>query len=156
MQHPEDSPGVRVPPPLLYIAVLGLGILVSVWLPIFRLPPHLAWVLGGLLLAAGVVLGPLWGLRTLRMAGTTVRPDKPSVKLVTGGPYRFSRNPLYLALTLMYAGLAILANAFWALLLLVPLTFFMSRFVIRREEDYLSRTFGEEYQRYTARVRRWL
>ena len=155
-QYPDDSPGFCVSPPLLYIAVLGLGILVSVWYPVHLLPSRLAWALGGTLLAGGVALGPVWGLRTLLRAGTTVRPDKPAARLVTGGPFRFSRNPLYLALTFMYAGIATMANSVWALPLLIPLTLFMSRFVIRREEDYLLRAFGEEYRRYKTRVRRWL
>ena len=78
------------------------------------------------------------------MAGTTIRPDKATAKLVTDGPFRFSRNPLYLALTLMYAGFALIANSVWALFLLLPVILIMSRFVIRREEEYLARTFGEE------------
>jgi protein-S-isoprenylcysteine O-methyltransferase Ste14 len=156
LQHPDDTPGVRVPPPLLYIGVLGLGILVSAWHPVPLLPSRLAGVVGGTLLAGGVALGPVWGVRTLLKSGTTVRPDKPAARLVTGGPFRFSRNPLYLSLTLMYAGIATIANAVWALLLLIPLTLFMSRFVIRREEEYLLRAFGEEYRRYKTHVRRWL
>jgi protein-S-isoprenylcysteine O-methyltransferase Ste14 len=66
--------------------------------------------------------------------------------LVTDGPFRFSRNPLYLALTLMYAGIALMADSIWALLLLFSVTFIMTRFVIQREEDYLARTFGEDYE----------
>jgi hypothetical protein len=96
------------------------------------------------------------GIRTLRDAGTTIRPDKPAAKLVTDGPFRFSRNPLYLALTLMYAGIALMADSIWALLLLFPVTFIMTRFVIQREEDYLARTFGEDYERYKKSVRRWI
>ncbi|MBO0734896.1 MAG: isoprenylcysteine carboxylmethyltransferase family protein, partial [Methylocapsa sp.] len=145
-----------VPPPLLYAAVICLGVLVSVRYPVDFLPQGPARALGGLLLAAGIALGPVWGVRTLLMAGTTVRPDKPATRLVTAGPFRFSRNPLYLALTLLYAGIAAMTNSFWALLLLVPLTVFMSLFVIRREEEHLARIFGEEYRRYKARVRRWL
>jgi protein-S-isoprenylcysteine O-methyltransferase Ste14 len=112
--------------------------------------------MGGAILAGGAALGPIWGVRTLRVAGTTIRPDKPTAKLVTDGPFRFSRNPLYLALTLMYAGLALMANSIWALLLLFPVTLVMSRFVIRREEEYLARTFGEEYEHYQKNVRRWI
>ncbi len=109
-----------------------------------------------MLIATGALLGPIWGVRVLRRAGTTVRPDKPSEKLVTSGPFRFSRNPLYLALTLIYAGVAIAANSGWALLLLIPVILIMGRFVIGREEAYLARTFGEEYERYKGAVRRWL
>lgn len=108
------------------------------------------------MLATGVVLGPIWGIRTMRSAGTTLRPDKPTATLVTDGPFRLSRNPLYLALTLMYAGIALIANSLWALIMLFPVTLIMSRFVIRREEEYLARTFGEEYEHYQMCVRRWI
>ncbi|MGA8655406.1 MAG: isoprenylcysteine carboxylmethyltransferase family protein [Chthoniobacterales bacterium] len=152
----NDSAGVKFPPPLLYIAFLILGILASLWHPFYLLPPALAWTLGGVMLASGVVLGPIWGVRTLRMAGTTIRPDKATAKLVTDGPFRFSRNPLYLALTLMYVGFALIANSVWALFLLLPVILIMSRFVIRREEEYLARTFGDEYAHYKMNVRRWI
>jgi protein-S-isoprenylcysteine O-methyltransferase Ste14 len=154
--RPAEGPGVKFPPPLLYLALLILGILLSVWYPVHFLPSALAWTLGGIILAGGMLLGPIWGIRTLRDAGTTIRPDKPAAKLVTDGPFRFSRNPLYLALTLMYAGIALMADSIWALLLLFPMTFIMTRFVIQREEDYLARTFGEDYERYKKSVRRWI
>jgi protein-S-isoprenylcysteine O-methyltransferase Ste14 len=153
---PDRGAGVRFPPPLLYAAFFSLGILASVLYPVRLLPSALAWILGGAVLAGGALLGPIWGVHTLRTAGTTIRPDKPTAKLVTDGPFRFSRNPLYLALSLMYAGLALMANSIWALLLLFPVTLVMSRFVIRREEEYLARRFGEEYAHYQTNVRRWI
>jgi protein-S-isoprenylcysteine O-methyltransferase Ste14 len=155
MTPPDAGAGVKIPPPLLYLATLALGILASAWYPLTALPRVLAWTLGGALIAAGIVIGPVWGMATLRRAGTTVRPDRASSRLVTTGPFRFSRNPLYLSLTLVYAGLALAANAVWALLLLIPLLFVIQRFVIRREEAYLARAFGAEYARYRAQVRRW-
>jgi protein-S-isoprenylcysteine O-methyltransferase Ste14 len=156
VDRPDDGAGVKFPPPLLYLAFLTLGILVSVWYPVLLLPSALAWTLGGTILAGGVVLGPIWGIRTLRNAGTTIRPDKPTAKLVTDGPFRFSRNPLYLALTFIYAGIALITDSMWALLLLFPVTLIMTRSVIRREEEYLARTFGAEYERYKMNVRRWI
>ncbi len=153
----DHGAGVRFPPPLLYLGFLVLGVLVSVWYPLHVLPSAaLAWTLGGVLAAAGALLGPVWGAFTLRRAGTTLRPDKPSQKLVTSGPFRFSRNPLYLSLTLIYVGGALIANSAWALLLLIPVLFIMQRLVIRREETYLMDTFGAEYERYKRNVRRWL
>ena len=152
----DHGADVRFPPPLIYLVFLALGILANVWYPLLLLPAPLAWALGGLLIAAGALLGPIWGVHVLRRAGTTIRPDKPSENLVTSGPFRFSRNPLYLALTLIYAGAAIVADSGWALLLLIPVILIMGRFVIGREEAYLARTFGEEYERYKGAVRRWL
>ena len=152
----DHGADVRFPPPLIYLVFLALGILANVWYPLLLLPAPLAWALGGLLIAAGALLGPIWGVHVLRRAGTTIRPDKPSENLVTSGPFRFSHNPLYLALTLIYAGAAIVADSGWALLLLIPVILIMRRFVIGREEAYLARTFGEEYERYKGAVRRWL
>jgi protein-S-isoprenylcysteine O-methyltransferase Ste14 len=156
LDNRDDGPGVRIPPPLLYIAVLALGILLDVAYPVYFLPSAVAWTTGALFLAAGIALGPFWGIRTMQRANTTVRPDRPATTLLTEGPFRYSRNPLYLALTLMYAGIAIIANSPWALLLLVPVVLFMSLFVIRREEAHLQRVFAGEYESYRARVRRWL
>lgn len=153
---PNDSAEVRFPPPLLYLAFLILGLLTSVWYPVHLLPSSLAWISGGALLIGGVLIGPVWGIRMLSVAGTTIRPDKPTAKLVTDGPFRFSRNPLYVALTLMYAGIALMANSIWALLLLPLVILIMWWFVIRREEAYLARAFGEEYEHYKLRVRRWI
>ncbi|MBV9701325.1 MAG: isoprenylcysteine carboxylmethyltransferase family protein [Methylobacteriaceae bacterium] len=152
----DDGPGVRIPPPLLYLAVLAIGILLDVAYPVHVLPTAIAWTIGALILAAGVALGPLWGIRTMLSANTTVRPDRPATTLVTDGPFRYSRNPLYLSLTLMYAGIGIIANSLWALILLPAVVLFMSLFVILREEAHLQRAFGEEYERYRANVRRWL
>ena len=154
--RPDDNAGVRFPPPIVYVVFLALGILANIWYPVSPLPPPLAWTLGGVILACGVALGPIWGIRTLRVAGTTIRPDKPTSKLVTDGPFRFSRNPLYLSLTVIYAGIAVMADSIWALLLLIPVNIIISRFVIRREEQYLAQTFGDEYERYRMKVRRWI
>jgi protein-S-isoprenylcysteine O-methyltransferase Ste14 len=156
LDNHDDGPGIPFPPPLLYNAVLVVGILLGTAYPLHLLPSAIAWPLGAVILLAGIALGPVWGIRTMRTANTTVRPDRAASHLVTEGPFRYSRNPLYLSLTLMYAGIAIIANSLWALLLLIPVVLFMSLFVIRREEAHLQRTFGEEYERYRARVRRWV
>jgi protein-S-isoprenylcysteine O-methyltransferase Ste14 len=156
-QRGDDSPAVRFPPPAIYLIFLMLGLALQAWFPIHLLPSNLAaWVVGGVILAAGLALGPIWGLRTMRKAVTTVRPDTAVAKLVTDGPFRFSRNPLYVALTLMAAGIAIIANSPWGLLSVVPALLVMRFFVIPREESYLARAFGDEYAQYKARVRRWL
>ena len=92
----------------------------------------------------------------MHRAGTNIRPDLPTTALVTEGPFRFTRNPLYLGLTLMYAGIALLIPGTWPLLLLVPVLLVMRWGVIAREERYLERKFGEPYRAYLGRVRRWL
>src|SRR5215203_7362057 len=97
-----------------------------------------------------------WFARTLHGADTTLRTDKPVSSLVQHGPFRYSRNPGYLSLTMIYAGIAILRNALWAILLLPLVVYVIKREVIEREERYLERTFGEEYVNYKAQVRRWV
>jgi protein-S-isoprenylcysteine O-methyltransferase Ste14 len=97
-----------------------------------------------------------WFARTMRGADTTLRIDKPVSSLVQDGPFRYSRNPGYLSLTMLYAGIAILRNALWAILLLPLVLYVIQREVIEREERYLERTFGEEYLAYKRRVRRWV
>jgi len=92
----------------------------------------------------------------MKRAGTNVRPDQPSLHLVTDGPFRYSRNPLYLATLGLYGGVTLLVDAVWPALLLVPLLAVLRWGVIAREERYLEAKFGDEYRAYKARVRRWL
>lgn len=107
-------------------------------------------------MAIAALIG-LSGAWALRRAGTTISVDRPTTAIVASGPYRYSRNPLYVALTLLYLGLGAAAlNTLWALVLLPPLLVVIQRGVIEREERYLERKFGEEYRRYKRRVRRWL
>ena len=92
----------------------------------------------------------------MRDAEAPVRTDKPVPRLTTDGPFRYTRNPGYLCLAMIYAGIAVLWNALWAILLLPLVLFVVQREVIGREERYLERTFGEEYLDYKTKVRRWV
>ncbi len=151
----KDNPNVIYPPPLIYGGALVVGLLANYLYP-FRFVPHGATkMLGWTLFGGGLVLGR-FGVRALRDAGTNVDPYKPVNTFVYTGPYRFTRNPLYLGLTLMYAGIAIRVNALWPALLLPLVLRVMQRGVIEREEHYLEQKFGEEYIRYKERVRRWI
>ena len=107
------------------------------------------------MIAAGIALAAL-AMRRFRAAGTNIPTPLPSTALVAGGPYRFSRNPIYLALTLIFLGLAAAANSLWLLLLLPAVLAVMHYGVVLREERYLGGKFGERYLDYKARVRRWL
>jgi protein-S-isoprenylcysteine O-methyltransferase Ste14 len=156
MAEPEqDSPGVIVFPPLLYAIALALGVLLDFLHPIHPFPTGPARILGALLLVASMALA-IWGRRTMSRAGTNIDPRQPAVVLVTNGPFRFSRNPLYVALTGLYVGVALLIDGLWTLLLLVPLLVVTQQGIVRREERYLERKFGEEYRTYKIRVRRWI
>jgi len=153
----QDNPGVIAPPPLIYAGGLVASLLLHLAFPIKvrLLPRRVSRRLGGSLIGIGILLS-LYGYGVMRQTGTEVNPTKPSTALVAKGPFQFTRNPLYLSLTLLYSGIAMLMNALWAMLILPFVLLVMHRGVIEREERYLERKFGEEYQEYKARVRRWL
>jgi protein-S-isoprenylcysteine O-methyltransferase Ste14 len=151
----QDKAGVVAPPPLIYLGVLVFSLLLNRRFPIAFLPRGIARGLGWSLLSAGVLLVG-WFERTLRHAGTPANPYKPVSNVVTEGPFRYTRNPAYLSMAMIYTGIAALANALWAMLLLPGALLVIQRGVIEREERYLERTFGEEYLRYKALVRRWI
>ena len=150
-----DSSGVRLPPPLVYLAGLALGWALDAWHPLGRPPAPLRWTLGGALAVAGLGLF-LPALRLMRRARTAIAPTRPTTRLVVAGPFRVTRNPLYLSLLLVYAALAVLTGTLWALVLLPVVVAVLQRVVIVREEAYLERKFGDEYRAYRARVRRWI
>jgi protein-S-isoprenylcysteine O-methyltransferase Ste14 len=150
-----DNASVVAPPPLIYAGPLLAGLLLNRVRPAPILPPRVARVSGRLLTTSGIALA-LWFFRTMRRAGTPVDPREPVQRIVTTGPFRFSRNPAYTALTLIYVGISCQANARWPLLWLPAVLAAIQRGVIEREERYLVRTFGDEYEQYRSRVRRWL
>jgi protein-S-isoprenylcysteine O-methyltransferase Ste14 len=151
----RDNPGVIARPPLIYVAALALGLLLHTAFPVRFLPTTIARVLGAVLIAGAVAIA-VSAFRTMARAGTSFRTERPTTAIVTGGPFRYTRNPIYVALTLLYLGIASVANALWVLLLVIPVLLLMQRGVVTREERYLERKFGEEYLSYKARVRRWL
>ncbi len=150
-----DTAGVAVRPPVLYLGTLFLGGLIDLVFPA-PLPDFAARLpTAGLALVAGLVLLTLCFVR-FKAAGTNVPTWMPTTALVTSGPYRFSRNPIYLALTLVYLGLALAFGSWWPVVLLAPVLIVMRFGVIGREERYLEARFGDAYRDYCASVRRWL
>jgi len=152
----SESAGVIAPPPLLYGAALAGGLVADravghlPWLPEpARLPVGLALAGAGLALAAAAV-------RELARSGTTIDPYGATTALVDSGPYRFTRNPIYLGMSLVVAGGAALANAVGPLVGLAVVTPVVRYGVIGREEAYLAARLGGPYEAYRARVRRWL
>ena len=151
----RDKPGIRVPPPPIYLLALLLGLLLDRRMHVPFLPRGVARLLGWPLVGGGMTLAA-WFARTMRGADTTMHINRPVSRVVQDGPFRFSRNPGYLSLTMLYAGIAVLRNALWAIVLLPLVVYVIQREVIEREERYLERTFGEEYLAYRRRVRRWV
>jgi protein-S-isoprenylcysteine O-methyltransferase Ste14 len=159
MSNPSPAgPDVPYPPPLLFVAGIAAGWLLAraFPLPLVGLTARSAAALvGWLLVAIGTGLS-IWGLATFRGAGTPIRPNRPASTLVTHGPFRLSRNPMYVGLCLVYLGVMLLMNSAWIVLFLpfVIATLYLT--VIRHEERYLAVTFGIAYDEYRRRVRRWL
>lgn len=150
-----DNPNVITFPPLIYAIPLAVGLLLHILFPVNLLPPVGAYVLGGLLFILAGILAVL-ASRTMRQAGTNVDPSQPTTAIVSNGPFRLTRNPLYLSLTLLYGSISLLANALWPMLILPIVLIIVDRGVIVREERYLEGKFGEEYTQYKIRVRRWV
>jgi protein-S-isoprenylcysteine O-methyltransferase Ste14 len=154
---PLPHPGVRFPPPLLFVLGLGVGWLLHTrWpLPIGRSSEAPRDALAALCLAVWLGLF-LWALATFRRARTTMIPNRPASSFVTDGPYRFTRNPMYVSLVALYAGVTLLVNSWWPALLLPLVLLAVYHTIIAREERYLSGAFPAEYADYRRRVRRWL
>lgn len=151
----DESADVIAPPPFLYAGPLVLGLLLQWRRPKSLVPGGAGRTVGALLVGLGATL-VVNGFRTLRSAGEHPDPSQPTHALVTTGPYSFSRNPLYLALTLIYSGITLVANSFWSALFAPVVLLVVRRGVIDREEQYLERRFGDEYRQYKHQVRRWI
>ena len=150
-----DNPGVIVLPPVLYgIAFAVVFALHWSWpLPVLSYPASL-WA-GIAALSLGAALAA-WGFLSLKKAGTNILPTQPTTALVASGPFRLSRNPIYIAISLVFLGLSFMVNSLWGVIALVPLSVVMHYGVILREERYLEKKFGENYRRYRSTVRRYL
>ncbi len=153
-----DNSGVRIFPPAVYLAGLVGGYLVQ-WLWPVRVAaaPLAVWVrLIGLTLIVVAVVLQASAVMLFRGLGTSLNPTKPSAVLALDGPYRFTRNPMYLGLALLVAGLALLGDALWPLLAVIPCVWIIQTQVIAREEAYLEAKFGSDYRSFRSRVRRWI
>ena len=157
MKIEQDSAQVRFPPPFVYLGVLliGFGAERFIDLRSLGLDRTLGLGLGALLCLAGLGVG-LAATSRFRRAGTEVKPWRASTGIVESGPFRWTRNPMYLGMALIYAGIAVALDGPIALILLPVLIAIIQTQVITREERYLERKFGEAYSRYSAVTRRWL
>src|SRR5687767_15833965 len=145
-------------PPLLFLAALVLGFALDRLLPLPLTHPELTsigWTAGGALIALGVAIMAA-GIRNFSRADTPVPSNQAVRALVTTGIHGWSRNPIYVGMLLLYAGIGIAARSPWVLILALPLIIILRYGVIAREETYLESRFGDAYRDYKARVRRWL
>lgn len=155
---PLANPGVQFPPPALFALAFGVAWVLdgSVRaLPFPAVSQMVARMIGGFIGIVGLSI-TISGIAAFRRVMTAIFPNQPANELVTDGPYRFTRNPMYTGFTLVYIGCAFLANTMWPLMLLPVVLGLLFILVIRREEAYLSDAFGDQYAAYCRRVRRWL
>jgi len=153
----KDSAAIRIPPPVFFFACLGCGLLMEYFFPInlISLSPIPRVIVGGafLLISSYFAVNAFFALIKNK---TPFDTSKSTIKIVTDGAYRFSRNPLYLSLLLLLFGIAVLISSLW-LFFTIPVLYMLFLFkAVKPEERYLSQKFGEEYLNYLAKVRRWI
>ncbi|AEJ39979.1 hypothetical protein TPY_1799 [Sulfobacillus acidophilus TPY] len=154
MMVPADHPAIIMPPPILWLLAVGVGALLQ-WLIPWRVT-GIGWQGIGLVLVAVAFFLSVWALWSLRQAKTPVDPLKTPRAIVTFGPYRYSRNPIYVALIFSLPGIGFLTGWLWIAILAVPFWAILQWGVVRPEEVFLRQKFGNEYERYCARTRRWV
>ena len=150
------GPGVKVPPPIIYLAALFLGLGLDYLWPTAPLLSLWGYVIGSILMIANIPIMPPVLARFKKSKNPFLNFRKPTMVLITDGPYKYSRNPSYISLTLLYLGLGFAFNNGWVLGLSLPVLLIMDLLVVRREERHLEAKFGEEYLQYKSVVRRWL
>jgi protein-S-isoprenylcysteine O-methyltransferase Ste14 len=142
-------------PPFVYLGAIALGLLLHFAWPVRLVSRTVSGPLGGTAVLIAVVLF-LWAVHTFRTTGTPVPGNRPTTTIVRTGPYRYSRNPIYLSFSLLQLGVAFWVNSLWLLATLLPAVALMSLVVIPREEHYLESRFPSDYLPYKASVHRWL
>ena len=156
MVDTADTANVIVRPPIAWALAVLTGLALHWLIPLPLIPATApAASLGATVFALALAL-VAWAIITMTRAGSNVPTNLPTTTVVDIGPYRFTRNPIYLGMVLGLIGLAIAFNSLWLLLTLVPFALVIRYGVVAREEAYLERKFGDVYRRYRARVRRWL
>jgi protein-S-isoprenylcysteine O-methyltransferase Ste14 len=153
--QPPDNPGVIAFPPLIWLVNAVISILVHLLIRVPITSYRICLVCGIVLIILAPTLA-LSALRTMKAAGTNVHPSEPALTIVRDGPFRFTRNPMYLALCLVQIALGFFLNDWITLLFVVPLALIFHYGVVLREERYLAAKFGEPYLQYKRQVRRWI
>ncbi len=153
MNTSDHGPGIRIPPPVMVAGLLAAAWLLRQAVPVPIGPPLPAF--GALVIFAALALIG-WAVLVMVRAGVDPRPDKPDAAMVEAGPFRFSRNPIYLGFLLAVAGFALRWGDLWGWVALAAAHLVLDRLVVAKEEAYLATRFGAAYEAYRGRVRRWL
>ncbi|MBL8673399.1 MAG: isoprenylcysteine carboxylmethyltransferase family protein [Rhodospirillales bacterium] len=159
MTDGTTTSGVIVRPPYLFLGAMALGLVADRWIVPLDIFGAVSWAARQWMAAALVFCGVAAVVdcaRRFRRAGTSVPTSSPTSAIVSSGLYRYSRNPIYVGLTMIHLGVAVSDNNAWLLILLAPTLLILRYGVVAREEAYLERRFGDGYRGYRARVRRWI
>jgi protein-S-isoprenylcysteine O-methyltransferase Ste14 len=156
LTEPQDKSNAIVRPPIAWALAFAAGLGLDWLYPLSWVPAALpnVWI-GAVVFAAAFALA-VWAIVTFRRAGTRVETTEPTTAIVEQGPYRFTRNPIYIGMFIGQIGFAIGFDSLWILATLIPFYFVLRHGVVAREEVYLERKFGEVYLGYKSRVRRWI
>jgi protein-S-isoprenylcysteine O-methyltransferase Ste14 len=157
--NPFETRPNRLPwPPMIYLAAIAIAAILRYLVPLPWLPSPLSDILFavGIVSLVGVVAIDISAMRTLSRAKTTIMPHKGSEHLVTGGPFSFTRNPIYLANTLLTIAIGLMAGSVWFIVMAIVAAFATQKLAIEREEKHLEARFGKKYRDYCKKVRRWI
>lgn len=153
------GPGVVFPPPILFVAGFLVGWVIDrylyhLWLPATLTAESITERVGAFSLVGGLAIA-FSGIVTFHTADTAIFPNRDASRLVTSGPYKFTRNPMYSGMAIAYLGISLMYSVGWAVLLLPLVLLALYRMVIAREERYLADAFGDQYREYQRNVGRW-
>lgn len=150
-----DNAGVAFHPPVMLLVMILVGFALEQLWPLTIGVGQWSWLIGPIVAASAIVVF-IWAVLTMQRGGGSIPTGEPTEAILSSGPYRFSRNPIYLSMVMLLIGIGFWAASFWFLLLAVIAVLLFNWCVISREEIYLERKFDEEYLSYKSRVRRWL
>jgi len=159
MNEQQDAAAVQVFPPAVPLLTILIGIGINHLWPIdveFPFPKIWRYSVGGVIIAGAIFCLGLWAVALFRRSDQSEKPWKPTPQLVDRGPFRITRNPMYLQMILICVGIAVILGNVWILIMTPFSAWVLQRFAILPEEVYLERKFGSQYLAYKRRVRRWL
>jgi len=155
----QNAAAVKFPPPILPIVTIVAGHILGRFMPMlseYDLPTPARYWIGGLIAVASVLILVVWPARQFQQSGQDPKPWTPTPEMVVHGPYKFTRNPMYLGMLLFCIGFTIILSDLWILILTPVCGWLIYYFAIRHEEAYLEEKFGDAYRAYQAGVRRWI
>ncbi len=157
MDNTNDEKGaaVKFPPPLIFLSVIFFSYVLHYFWPIGIADVLFHKYIGIIILGLGISI-VIIGKNTFSRAQTNIEPWKPTKKIITTGIYKYSRNPIYLALCVMQVGIGIIVNSLWMIISLAISVALVYHTAIKKEEIYLAAKFGDEYKIFKNKVRRWL